>query len=161
MAARGLVLVLGAVTLLVAAKAHGRQLRLERQLFGYWHVSFGGQNPAFVEALWRHERLYFWSLAATFALGTIGFRLLAPRFNCSLPVGRGSLLLMHVVAPLTVAFIATGLMSLVRLARALQSGAAGAQPEAWLSRAAWGSAGWWLLTIALGAALSVLAWRSS
>ncbi len=153
MAPRWLVLGLGALTFLVAAKAHGRQIRLERQLAGHWHVTFGAQNPAFVEELWRRERLYFWSLVAVFVLATIGFRLLAPRFSWQLP----SLLFLHVLLPLIVAFVATGSMSLVRFVLASRS----AQPEQWLTQAAWGSAGWWLLTIALGAALSFLACRSA
>ncbi len=39
--------VLGIVAVfLLAAKAHGYQLRLERQLMGYPEVVFGGSNPA-------------------------------------------------------------------------------------------------------------------
>jgi hypothetical protein len=53
---------------LVAAKTHGRQLRLEREKAGYMSVVFGGKNPEFVEALWRAERWRFWPLAAALAL---------------------------------------------------------------------------------------------
>jgi hypothetical protein len=165
-AARGLVLALGAVTFLVAAKAHGRQLRLERELSGYWHVTFGAQNPAFVEALWRRERLIYWSLAAMVALATIGFRLLAQRFTWSLPVegtragwSFAGAAFLHVLVPLIVAFVVTGLLSVARFAAAPPSDTARAHPQNWLSHAVWGSAGWWLLTVALGAALCVLAWR--
>jgi hypothetical protein len=165
-AARGLVLALGAVTFLVAAKAHGRQLRVERELAGYWHVTFGAQNPAFVETLWRRERLIYWSLAVLVALGTIGFRLLAPRFAWTLPVEGGragsslaGVVFLHVLVPMIVAFVVTGLLSVARFAAAPPSDAARAHPQNWLSHAVWASAGWWLLTVALGAALCVLAWR--
>jgi hypothetical protein len=154
------------VTFLVAAKAHGRQLQLERELAGYWHVTFGAQNPPFVEALWRRERLLYWSLAAVLALATIGFRLLAPHLTWPLPIESGStgrssigVLFLHVLVPLIVAFVATGLLSLARFAFAPRSDAAAGHSQNWLSHAAWGSAGWWLLTVALGAALCVLAWR--
>jgi hypothetical protein len=52
-------------TFLLAAKSHGRQVRLERERAGYHQVVFGGSNPAFVEALWRRDRLRYWP---TFAL---------------------------------------------------------------------------------------------
>jgi hypothetical protein len=165
---RWLILALGAATFLVAAKAHGRQLRLERELAGYWHVTFGAENPPFVEALWHRERVVYWSLAAATALATIGFRVLAPRFAWSLPVegtptGRSliGLLFLHVLAPFVVAFVATGLLSLGRFALAARSGTVSNRtlPESWLSHAAWGSAGWWLFTVAMGVALCVLAWR--
>lgn len=166
--ARWIVLALGAATFLAAAKAHGRQLRLERELAGYWHVTFGAQNPAFVEALWRRERLLYWSLAAALAIVTIGFRVLASRVAWSLPVdgtqARPSVigaLIFHVLVPLIVAFIATGFLSLSRFAAAARSdqAASNTRPQDWLSQAAWGSAGWWLLTIAMGSALCFLAWR--
>ncbi|HUR67902.1 MAG TPA: hypothetical protein VM370_01545 [Candidatus Thermoplasmatota archaeon] len=61
----------GIAALLVSAKAHGRQVRLEREAAGYHSVEFGGTNPAFVEALWRRDRLRFWPLvgALSFVLG--------------------------------------------------------------------------------------------
>lgn len=167
-AARWIVLALGAATFLAAAKAHGRQLRLERELAGFWHVTFGAQNPPFVEALWRRERLVYWSLAAIVAIASIGFRLLAPRFAWSLPVegtaaGRSVIgaLFFHALVPLIVAFVATGLLSLSRFVAAARSDgvSGGTRPQDWLPQAAWGSAGWWLLTLAMGAALFLLAWR--
>src|SRR5688500_3490211 len=56
---------------LAAAKAHGRELRLERVAQGIESVVFGGTNPAFVEELWRAERLRFW-IAAPIAAAVIG-----------------------------------------------------------------------------------------
>lgn len=47
-------------TFILAAKAHGRELRLEREAAGIMRVVFGGDNPVFVDALWAAERLRFW-----------------------------------------------------------------------------------------------------
>ena len=58
----------GVAALLTAAKAHGRQIRLERESQGYHQVVFGGTNPQFVEALWRRDRIRFWSTVAIFAI---------------------------------------------------------------------------------------------
>ena len=167
--ARWLVFALGVATFLAAAKTHGRQIRLERELAGYWDVTFGAQNPPFVEALWRRERLLYWTIVVVVAFGTVGFRLLAPRFAWSLregaPSGRSfiGVVFLHVLAPLTVAFIATGLLSLARFAFAARAGLSvtGEHPQNWLLHAAWGSAGWWVLTVAMGAALCAFAWRSA
>jgi hypothetical protein len=165
-----LVFALGVATFLAAAKTHGRQIRLERELVGYWHVTFGAQNPPFVEALWRRERLLFWTIAVIVALATVGFRLLAPRFAWSLPIegapsGRSfiGVVFLHVLAPLTVAFIATGLLSLARFAFAARAGmlVTGEHQQGWSSHAAWGSAGWWFLTFAMATALTIFAWRRS
>src|SRR5438045_8903489 len=93
----GWVLGLGVATFLVAAKAHGRQLRIERELAGYWEVSFRARNPAFVEALWRRERIVYWSLAAVAAIASIALRLLSPWSGWSF---LGALLL-HILAPPT------------------------------------------------------------
>ena len=142
---------------LVAAKTHGRQLRLERELAGYWTVSFGGRNPPFVEALWHRERLIFWSLAAVFLLLTLVVRFAAPaRVGRSVP----GALLFHLVAPLTLAFVVSGLLSLYRFASSVQAGAAsGPRPDDWLARAGWGSVAFWALTFVLGAAVVLVARR--
>jgi hypothetical protein len=47
-------------TFILAAKAHGRELRLERVVAGIHQVTFGGDNPAFVDTLWAAERMRFW-----------------------------------------------------------------------------------------------------
>ena len=44
---------------LTAAKSHGRQVRLERELAGVWEVVFGGSNPPAVVAIWRTDRIIF------------------------------------------------------------------------------------------------------
>src|SRR4051812_45278726 len=63
--------VLSVALFVVAAKAHGRELRLEREAAGFHHVVFGGENPAFVQALWRRERVYFWGLTALLEIGVV------------------------------------------------------------------------------------------
>jgi hypothetical protein len=68
MAAIGVVSV---VVFLVAAKVHGRQLRLEREAAGYASVRFGGENPPWVEALWRAERVRFWSSTIALAVAIL------------------------------------------------------------------------------------------
>jgi len=70
--------ILTAPLFLLAAKAHGRQVRLERERAGHHDVEFGGgrdrsrgedvsqhvrKNPPFVEALWRRDRVAFWIAA--------------------------------------------------------------------------------------------------
>lgn len=65
-------------TFILAAKAHGRELRLERVVAGIQQVTFGGANPAFVGELWTAERMRFWvatpllSLILVVALGFAG-----------------------------------------------------------------------------------------
>jgi hypothetical protein len=58
---------LSATLFLVAAKSHGRQLRLEREAAGYSSVSFTAANPPYVEELWRAERVRFWTATLIFA----------------------------------------------------------------------------------------------
>lgn len=49
-------------TFLLAAKAHGRQIRIEREFEGYPDADFrSDQNPAWVRALWRRDRIQFWT----------------------------------------------------------------------------------------------------
>lgn len=62
----------GVPALLLAAKAHGRQVRLEREAAGFHEVVFGGDNPDFVETLWRRDRLRFWPFVAIAALPLAG-----------------------------------------------------------------------------------------
>jgi hypothetical protein len=62
-----LLIVASFVVFLVAAKVHGRALRLEREAMGFHSVTFGGANPPEVEALWRADRVRFWPLAGALA----------------------------------------------------------------------------------------------
>jgi hypothetical protein len=49
-----------ALAILAGAKAHGRQVRLEREREGVWTVDFRRPNPPAVEAIWRRDRRLFW-----------------------------------------------------------------------------------------------------
>ena len=54
--------------ILAAAKAHGRQVRLEREQQGHFRVDFRTRNPPAVEAIWRTDRRIFWPVFAVVAL---------------------------------------------------------------------------------------------
>jgi hypothetical protein len=59
------------VLFVVAAKVHGRSIRLEREAMGVMNVTFGGppgSNPPEVEALWRADRWRFWPMTGVLAL---------------------------------------------------------------------------------------------
>ncbi|HEY0138928.1 MAG TPA: hypothetical protein VGB85_32805 [Nannocystis sp.] len=64
-------ILLSIVTLGVAAKTHGRQIRRERERAGYTHVTFGGDNPPFVTALWRRDRQRLWTTATATAFAML------------------------------------------------------------------------------------------
>src|SRR5438034_2845345 len=75
----GVIVVLASfAAFLAAAKSHGRQLRLERELAGYWEVRFGGTNPPFVAALWRRDRVRFWAITLPLGLAWLACRLAQP-----------------------------------------------------------------------------------
>jgi hypothetical protein len=96
---RLLVAVFAIALFLVAAKTHGRQLRLEREKAGYHSVNFGGENPPFVESLWNAERWRFWPLTIALALiGALVFR------------GEARFIAMLSWAP-SLSFFVTGLLS--------------------------------------------------
>ena len=153
-AARWLLMAGSVAAFLVASKAHGRQLRLERELAGHWHVTFGAPNHPFVEALWQRERAIYWSIAVALIVASITYVVLAPRLSWPFPLTpRGERSwwggIPMLIWPFVVAFILTGLMSLARLLRATTTGA----DSAWLQQAMWGSAGWWAVTLVVAAAL--------
>ena len=132
MAAAAWVLVGASVaTLLLAAKAHGRQLLLVREAAGFHDVAFAGDNPPFVVALWRADRRRYWSLAGAFAVlfgvGLALLRVAAP----------GLLLAVTLWAP-TAAFAAAGLAVSTR--STLRA-----------------NAGWWTAVLAAAAAVGGLA----
>src|SRR5262245_44097853 len=78
-------IVLSLGTFLLAAKAHGRQIRLEREREGHMHVTFGKENHPFVEKLWSRDRKIYWSTAATCALIVILYWLIAAKFGWPRP----------------------------------------------------------------------------
>lgn len=128
--------------LLVSAKTHGRQLRLERELQGYHTVVFGGENPAWVEARWRQDRIGFWTIVpvAALALGWLAW-----------PHGWALRLTAALLWAPIVGFVAMGLASQVRLARALDAKSAEQKEErtGWIREARRGSAIWWALVVVL------------
>lgn len=124
---------------LAAAKAHGRELRLERAAAGFDHVVFGGHNPAFVETLWRAERVRFWVVAPIAAAAILA--LLKSR---GLDTGVATVSAISWGA--VIAFAAGGAASLAR-AGGMREGIAG-------------SLGWWAAVAAAGA-LAVVAARSA
>lgn len=60
LAALGIAL-LSVLGILVAAKAHGRQVRLLREAAGFMEVDFRRRNAPEVEAIWRRDRRIFWT----------------------------------------------------------------------------------------------------
>jgi hypothetical protein len=156
MSARTL-LVLGAsvVAFLLAAKAHGRQLRLERELQGYHHVVFGGTNPPFVEALWRADRVRYWSIAVGVALGVLGLYALARAQGWAWPFlggGSGSVAWLVVWGSPVAAFLTSGLWSLTRFLHAVSERPEGTVDAAWVREGLRGSTGWFTVA-ALATAL--------
>jgi hypothetical protein len=149
---------------LAAAKTHGRQMRLERELAGYFHVTFGARNAPWVEAHWRRDRFRFWPLAAALAalaaLATLAWGFTAPAAGSR----TATLVLAALLWAPAVSFATSAALSAARLARALgdpgNDGGGAWDPDArarW-AHAAWaGSALWAVLTLALALAAVLLA----
>ena len=106
-------ILLSIVTLGVAAKTHGRQIRRERERAGYTHVTFGGDNPPFVTALWRRDRVRLWTTAATTALAM----LLLIGLGHAPANGLLGAVWSLVFLPMLAGFVLSGLASSRRLAR--------------------------------------------
>lgn len=137
---------LGAAAVLAAAKAHGRQVRLERELAGFDAVDFMAENPAQVEAIWARDRRAYWPAFAGAGLGVLAARVALA------PSPWWLVALEALAAALLGGFLLAGLASLLRFERARRGAAA--KPAAWVAQARRGSAFWW------GAALALaLAWR--
>jgi hypothetical protein len=133
-----LLVLLSAVLFLLAAKAHGRELRLEREAAGFHQIAFGApDNPPFVEALWHQERVRFWTATVVLAL-VVGARLLAK----GAPGGLSALVVLTWVP--AASFLGLGLYSLLR--RGLGSGSA------------LGSLGWWSLVLMAFVVTVLVAW---
>lgn len=98
-------------TFLLAAKSHGRQVRLERERAGFHTVVFGGSNPSFVEQVWRKDRWRYWP---TFALTALAVLLL--RWRGFGGDGFGSTAFALWFFPFATAFAVAGLWSLVDFA---------------------------------------------
>lgn len=165
MSARTL-LVLGAsvVSFLLAAKAHGRQLRLERELQGYHHVVFGGANPPFVEALWRADRVRYWSIAVAVALAVLGLFALVRTQGWRWPFlggGGGSVAWLVVWGSLVAAFLTSGLWSLARFVHAVSEKAEGTVDAAWVRDCLRGSAGWFTAASLAAALILFLSLRKA
>jgi hypothetical protein len=153
--------VLGAsvVAFLMAAKAHGRQLRLERELEGYHHVIFGGTNPPFVEALWRADRVRYWSIAGGLSLGVLGLYALARARGWRWPFlqgGGGSVAWLALWGSTVVAFLTCGLWSLRRFHHAVSEKLEGAVDAEWVRQSLQGST-WWFTAAALALVLVLFA----
>lgn len=137
---RAWLLLVGAVSFVVAAKVHGRQIRLERELAGTWSVEFGRSNGPLVDALWSRERWLFWG--SLFALVVLS---IAARAVTVGPRTWPDAVVWHFFAPFDVAFTLTAALSLGRFVRALRRGvpADSARPREWLGDARGGTMRWW------------------
>jgi hypothetical protein len=134
--------------ILLAAKAHGRQIRLEREQQGYFRVDFRTQNPAAVEAIWRTDRRIFWPVFAVFG-GLASALFLYLLIGWQLEREYWFLIGVWLAWAFAASFTVAGLLSWFRMANREQG------PLPWRRRANLGSAGWWL-TVATAAAL--VAW---
>ncbi len=121
----------------VSAKTHGRQVRLEREQHGIWQVDFRAQNDAWVEALWRRDRVWFWGLFPIFIAG--GMAIVALRVR---PQGAAwaGWLATAVGWALAGCFITMGLASSARLMTAMKDGV---PSEDWRKAGHRGSLLWW------------------
>jgi hypothetical protein len=124
--------------LLAAAKAHGRQMRMERLAQGHAIAGFQrGVNPPWVEARWAWERRWFWGLY--------------PVMLIALSAGIG----LTGWAPLWAFILDLSLMGAVAWAR-LERDMRARRPAveallggAWIARVRLESALWWVLVLGL------------
>lgn len=164
---------LGVVLLFLAAKVHGRQIRLERELEGHFDVDFMRENDPWVEALWRRDRRRFWitfplvavvlaSLVAATASSWV-----AARFGSD-PLGSpllGALVLAVLLWAPVAAFVGNGFASAWRLHRRLNEPRTQGRRRdevlathgQWLATTVRGTYAWWGFLAAGGAATVVIA----
>lgn len=138
--------------IVVSAKAHGRQIRLERERHGVWTVDFRADNDPWVEQLWRRDRFRFWGIYPVFLVGGLAVVALWVK-----PAGPAWVAWLFVAAGWAMAacFITIGLVSSFRLLRAMK---AGVPSEEWRRAARWGGWLWWGSVAICGAvALLILA----
>ena len=124
--------------ILVAAKAHGRQLRIERTQAGYPTADFRGPSEPFVESLWRTDRIGFWTLFVALAAAGLFWSLAVGGLGTASFLGRFPLSLAWAFAG---AFFVMGVQSLWRLADKDEAG--------WTSNAIGTSFLWWTLVALL------------
>lgn len=136
----------------LAAKAHGRQVRLEREQQGVFHVEFGGKNPASVERIWAQDRRIFWPTFGALVVGTLALAALGWFFTGIAPADLGWRLAVLLAVDFAAAFTVSGVASWVRLTRLKQG------PVPWRQRAQRGSVGWWLAVHAAAALTLVALW---
>lgn len=154
---RVIVLVLSVVTFLVAAKSHGRQVRLERERAGHTRVVFGGENPPFVEALWKRDRIRYWSAAALAFAVTLAMGVAASSLGLPRPLGGGALgaAWTMLFLPLMTGFLVCGTASLTGFV------ASRAVDPRFTTEALPGSVAWWSLVLAALSTTIVLAFRTA
>ena len=119
--------------ILLAAKAHGRQVRLEREAKGVFAVDFGGTNPPEVEAIWKRDRRIFWPTLVVLSSVLVGAGLWLDDLE---------LMVAGVPMAFASSFVVAGLASWSRL-----------------GGSDWRSFGWWTLVAA--AALGVMLSRAT
>jgi len=155
---------------LAAAKAHGRQLRLERELEGHDAVDFRRENHPWVEALWRQDRRRFWPTAAVAGVVFGLYTWLAPGVGAPRPDFGGrqplvlALLVNTVVVGMSVAFTSNGVASALRFRAALKRpvgeetrrDVVERERARWLNDALRGTWIWWAV-VAVGAGLVLAA----
>lgn len=124
----------GLPLVVLAAKIHGRQLRLERTAQGLGgDVDFRDPPPS-VALLWRRDRIRYWITLPALAL-------VLPALGAALRLAWPQALLLALVAAPTLAFAALGLDSARRVAQP-------AATWAWWGALAAGSLGWIVLLLA-------------
>lgn len=144
----------------VVAKSHGRQIRLERELQGYFEVDFRSDaNPAFVKGLWRRDRRLYWtvaSLATGVLLAWVVWQKPHEESSASGPLW--AWVALALMSAMVLAFATSGLVSLTRFRRALRlRKQEGTVPDPrWLRAAHRGSWGWWAATLLLGVMVALI-----
>ena len=133
-----MLIVASLVLFVVAAKTHGRELRLEREAAGITHVVFGGANPPFVEALWKAERVRFAIIAPLCTLLFAGALFFTG-------VGLSRVALGALAFGPALAFLALGVASFLRTSGPVRGHLGG-------------SLAWWAVVIASGSLLGWLGW---
>src|SRR5687767_6233143 len=139
-------IILSIALFIVAAKTHGRHVRLERELQGVWKVDFRSTNPPAVEAVWRKDRIVFWTTAALIAILAIAYQAIAgtTSFAAHARATLGPMLtwlLIGVVWPMITAFMVAGVASAYRSYSAFAERSA-TVPSGWKESAINGSIVW-------------------